>query len=143
MIEENQGEAQSRRPIFYSMSFTYDFNIMTEDQTYFSYAYPYTFTRLCRFIKDLKGVSGIMKDRTPFCQSLSGIDVPYLIVTSRIDHENYDAIMPSEHQPDDLPVQKKKKTVILTGRVHPGESNASFMMEGFIKFITNKTDPIA
>ena len=25
--------------------------------------------------------------------------------------------------------------MILTGRVHPGESNASYMMEGFIKFI--------
>ena len=26
---------------------------------------------------------------------------------------------------------------MLTGRVHPGESNASFMMEGFIRFITS------
>ena len=26
---------------------------------------------------------------------------------------------------------------VLSGRVHPGESNASFMMEGFLKFITS------
>ena len=32
---------------------------------------------------------------------------------------------------------------MLTGRVHPGETNASFMMEGFIKFITSPTDPVA
>lgn len=25
----------------------------------------------------------------------------------------------------------------MTGRVHPGESNSSFMMEGFLKFITS------
>lgn len=44
-------------------------------------------------------------------------------------------IDPEEFAPDQLPFSKKKKIVILTGRVHPGESNSSFMMEGFIKFI--------
>lgn len=33
--------------------------------------------------------------------------------------------------------------MVLTGRVHPGETNASYMMEGFIKFITSPTDPVA
>ncbi len=30
----------------------------------------------------------------------------------------------------------------MTGRVHPGESNSSYMMEGFIDFITSN-DPVA
>ena len=30
----------------------------------------------------------------------------------------------------------------MTSRVHPGETNASFIMEGFLKFITSK-NPIA
>lgn len=42
-----------------------------------------------------------------------------------------------------MPAQRRKKTVVLTGRVHPGESNSSFMMEGFIKFITDPTNPVA
>lgn len=28
--------------------------------------------------------------------------------------------------------------MIVAGRVHPGESNASFIMQGFIKFITSQ-----
>jgi len=63
--------------------------------------------------------------------------VPYLIVTSRAHEENFRMISKSEHAPDYLPVQQMKKTVVLTGRVHPGESNSSYMMEGFIKFITS------
>lgn len=36
-----------------------------------------------------------------------------------------------------IPKIKYKKIVMVTGRVHPGESNASYMMEGFLKFITS------
>ena len=74
---------------------------------------------------------------------MAGVDVPYLIVTSRAHEENFRMISKSEHAPDYLPVQQMKKTVVLTGRVHPGESNSSYMMEGFIKFITsNKPDAV-
>lgn len=33
-------------------------------------------------------------------------------------------------------MQKKKKYIIISGRVHPGEANGSYMMEGFMRFIT-------
>ena len=49
--------------------------------------------------------------------------------------------MAEEHDSGIVPFIEKK-VVILTGRVHPGESNASFMMEGFLKFITS-SNPIA
>jgi cytosolic carboxypeptidase protein 2/3 len=32
---------------------------------------------------------------------------------------------------------KKKKAVIITARVHPGEANSSYIMEGIIKFLTS------
>lgn len=35
-----------------------------------------------------------------------------------------------------VPFFTEKKHIILTSRVHPGESNSSYMMEGFIDFIT-------
>ena len=38
-----------------------------------------------------------------------------------------------------IPSDGKKRVIILTGRVHPGESNSSYMMEGFIKFITGNS----
>jgi murein tripeptide amidase MpaA len=32
-----------------------------------------------------------------------------------------------------------KKCVVISARAHPGESNGSFMMEGFLKFICGDT----
>ena len=79
---------------------------MVQDETYFAYSFPYTFTRLSRFLKTIKSDTDRVdhiKDCTPLCQSLSGIDVPYLIVTSRANEENYEDILESEHSKDNLP----------------------------------------
>ena len=43
---------------------------MDEDETYFAYSYPYTFTRLSNFMKELKANPEIKKhtnDATPLC----------------------------------------------------------------------------
>ena len=45
-----------------------------------------------------------MKDCTPLCKSLSGVDVPFIIVTSRANDENYLMIDANEHEPDCVPV---------------------------------------
>lgn len=54
------------------------------------------------------------------CKSLAGNDVDMLIVT------NFTS------DPQEIAV---RKAAILTSRVHPGESNASFMMKGVIDFL--------
>jgi cytosolic carboxypeptidase protein 2/3 len=38
-----------------------------------------------------------------------------------------------------LPSYKKKKNIIVCARVHPGESNSSFMMHGFIQYLLGNT----
>jgi hypothetical protein len=64
-----------------------------------------------------------------------------LTVTSRVNKKNFDEIDPSEFPSiDSIPLNKYKKHMIICSRVHPGESNASFIMQGFIKFITNPTN---
>jgi len=37
----------------------------------------------------------------------------------------------------------KRKGVVITARVHPGESNGSWMMKGVLNFLTNTEDPAA
>ncbi|MFM7850974.1 MAG: M14 family zinc carboxypeptidase [Flammeovirgaceae bacterium] len=60
--------------------------------------------------------------KTVLCKSLAGNDVDMLIVT------NFSSI------PEDIAV---RKAIILTSRVHPGESNASWMMKGCIDFLVS------
>lgn len=59
------------------------------------------------------------------CKSLAGNDVDMLIVT------NFASI------PEEIAV---RKAIILTARVHPGESNASWMMQGVIEFLVSDDD---
>jgi len=40
---------------------------------------------------------------------------------------------------DKVPVNKTKKYMIVAARVHPGESNSSFITQGFLKFITSQS----
>lgn len=58
--------------------------------------------------------------KTVLCKSLAGNDVDMLIVT------NFSS------DPQDIAV---RKSVILSSRVHPGETNASWMMNGVIDFL--------
>lgn len=63
--------------------------------------------------------------KTVLCKSLAGNDVDMLIVT------NFGSM------PEEIAV---RKAIILTGRVHPGESNASLMMQGVIDFLVSDDD---
>lgn len=78
------------------------------------------------------------------CKSLSGLEVPVLTISSRIHSRTFELIDESEFaSPDQVPLNKFKKYIIVCSRVHPGETNASFIMQGFIKFITSPTNPEA
>jgi len=90
---------------------------MDYDETYFAYSFPYTFSRLSRLLRALKEDGAItqhIKDCTPMCKSLSGVDVPFLVVTSRVHEDDHHLIDASEHEPDSIPVQKSKKILFLT-----------------------------
>ena len=52
------------------------------------------------------------------CYSLSGVEVPLLTITDFNDLE--------------IPLHERD-IFALSARVHPGESNSSWMMEGFLK----------
>ena len=57
---------------------------------------------------------------TCLCKTLAGNPLNMLLISNFLSTQ------------DDL---AKRKSVILTARVHPGESNSSFVIEGAIKFL--------
>lgn len=55
---------------------------------------------------------------------MAGNSVPLLTITSPVQSQAQSRV---------------KRAVVLTARVHPGETNGSWMMKGFIDFITGQS----
>ena len=94
-----------------------------DDTVYLTHCYPYTYTDLCDYLNKVCYFE--VRDRirkTTLCRSVAGNDVDLLIITN------------FESEPILL---SQRKSVILTSRVHPGESNASWMMQGVIDFLVS------
>ncbi|XP_066439396.1 cytosolic carboxypeptidase 2 isoform X2 [Eleutherodactylus coqui] len=105
----------------YCLTWTFEFP-HDKDTCYFAHCYPYTYSDLSR---DLQGWmsdparSQYCKLRA-LCRSLAGNTVYLLTITSP-------SVNPA--------LAVSKKAVVVTARVHPGETNGSWMMKGFLDFI--------
>ncbi|CAC5414449.1 AGBL2_3 [Mytilus coruscus] len=110
---------------FYSLTWTVQFP-NSHDTVYFAHCFPYTYTDLQDYLLDCSNdpiKSKICKQRV-LCRTLAGNLVYVLTITS-----------PSQ-APEDI---KHKKAVVITSRVHPGECNASWMMKGFLDYLTGNS----
>lgn len=105
----------------YTLSFKCTFQY-DHDVVYFSHCYPYTFSDLTTFLS--KNCNPIQtKDRlkrTQLTRSIAGNPVEMLIITDL------------ESSQDEI---AERPAIVLSSRVHPGESNASYIMEGIIEFL--------
>ncbi|PNF23664.1 hypothetical protein B7P43_G02497 [Cryptotermes secundus] len=106
-------------------SYTLTFNIEfphDNDQVYLAHCYPYTYTDLQDYLGQLQNhpVKSTYSKLRLLCRSLAGNNVYYLTVTA----------------PSLQDEAKKKKAIVVTARVHPGETPASWMMKGFMDFLT-------
>ncbi|XP_008572264.1 PREDICTED: cytosolic carboxypeptidase 2 isoform X1 [Galeopterus variegatus] len=106
---------------FYCLTWTIQFP-HDQDTCFFAHFYPYTYTDLqCYLLSVAKNPtqSRFCKLRT-LCRSLAGNTVYLLTITN----------------PSQTPQEAAaKKAVVLSARVHPGESNSSWIMKGFLDFI--------
>uniref|UniRef100_A0A452FMP9 Cytosolic carboxypeptidase 2 n=1 Tax=Capra hircus TaxID=9925 RepID=A0A452FMP9_CAPHI len=105
----------------WTIQFPYD-----RDTCFFAHFYPYTYTDLQRFLLSVANSpvkSQFCKLQT-LCRSLAGNTVYLLTITNP-------ARTPQE--------AALKKAVVLTARVHPGESNGSWIMKGFLDFILSNS----
>ncbi|XP_062432409.1 cytosolic carboxypeptidase 2 [Rhea pennata] len=107
------GEGQAAYCLTWTVRFPHD-----GDTCYFAHSYPYTYSDLQRYLQAVVGDpvrSQYCKVRV-LCHSLAGNTVYLLTISS----------------PTGAAV---KKTVVLSARVHPGESGGSWVMRGFLDFI--------
>ncbi|XP_071809409.1 uncharacterized protein [Asterias amurensis] len=110
---------------YYSLTWTCIFP-HDNDVCYFAHCYPYTYSDLQDYLQNLTNdpvCSKFCKQRI-LCRSLAGNIVNILTITS-----------PAKN-PEDA---KMKKAIVLTARVHPGETNSSWMMKGFLDFLTSSS----
>lgn len=140
---------------FYTLTFSYVFE-EADETFYFAYSYPYTYTDLINYVEDLKTSYSSILTVNPLCTTLAGNLCPVITITNDIstyntwdeealklhksaagrrilkirESRNYD-LRKSKHQ--------AKRGVFITARVHPGESNSSYIVKGFIDFLVSQS----
>ncbi|PWA24829.1 hypothetical protein CCH79_00010067, partial [Gambusia affinis] len=119
---ENNDDDVRLYSLTWTLQFPYD-----SDTCYLAHCYPYTYSRLQRYLKQITSnpaVASYCEVRT-LCQSLAGNAVYVITITSRGSSREE---------------VRNKRAVVVTARVHPGETNGSWMMEGFLDFLLGDSD---
>ena len=112
---------------YYTLSFTVNFDY-DDDSVYFAHCFPYTYTDLKYLLHEVWTEPNRDRIRKTFLtRTLAGNEFEGVIIT------NFNSA------PEDI---AQRQWIIITGRVHPGESNSSFIVEGIIKFLISQ-DPWA
>lgn len=105
---------------YFSLTWTFQFP-HNNDTCYFAHCYPYTYTNLQEYLSSINNDpvrSKFCKIRV-LCHTIARNMVYVLTIATPL--KNADS--------------RKQKAVILTARVHPGETNSSWIMKGFLDFI--------
>ncbi|XP_032370963.1 cytosolic carboxypeptidase 1 isoform X2 [Etheostoma spectabile] len=118
---------------YYTMTFSTSFS-HKDDVCYFAYHYPYTYSTLKMHLTKLEAL------RTPqiylrqdvLCKTLGGNSCPLLTITA----------MPESNSNDHICQFRNRPLIFLSARVHPGETNASWVMKGTLEFLMS-TSPLA
>ncbi|KAM7003446.1 LOW QUALITY PROTEIN: cytosolic carboxypeptidase 4-like [Tautogolabrus adspersus] len=123
-----------RTSTFYTLTFTVTFK-HHEDVCYIAYHYPYTYSALKAHLKELQRCvdpSRVFFRQQVLCGTLKGNSCPLVTITA----------CPSSRSWRDLHQLRNRPCIVLTARVHPGESNASWVMKGSLEFLCS-SDPVA
>lgn len=110
----------------YGVTWSYTFR-HNGDTCFFAHSFPYTYSDLQGYLQKIltnKNKAQFCKYKI-LCHTVAGNAVPLLTITS-----------PSL-TPDD---SQAKRGVVVTARIHPGETNGSWMMKGLLDFLTSSAD---
>uniref|UniRef100_A0A8D0EG63 Cytosolic carboxypeptidase 2 n=1 Tax=Strix occidentalis caurina TaxID=311401 RepID=A0A8D0EG63_STROC len=117
-IRYYQGGGGGEEPAAFCLSWTTRFP-HDGDTCFFAHSYPYTYSDLQRYLRVLAGdpVRSQYCAVRALCRSLAGNTVYLLTITSPAG------------------AAAAKRVVVLSARVHPGESGGSWAMRGFLDFL--------
>ena len=120
-VEESKKKKKMINSQMYTLQFTHVFE-KSGDLCYFSYSYPYTYSDLQLFLKNVKLMKSSIQymRRNILCKTLAGNICDILTITE-----------PAAT----LQELKSRAVIIITARVHPGETNSSWIMQGVIEFL--------
>lgn len=90
------------------------------DQYYFAYCYPYSYTQLQKYIRSIELKNYPFLSHKVLCKTILNKNIDMLFITN----------------PGSLEVKGfQKRTIVITSRIHPGETPASYMCEGLIDYL--------
>ncbi|XP_074774731.1 cytosolic carboxypeptidase 2 [Athene noctua] len=117
-IHYYQGGGGGEEPAAFCLSWTTRFP-HDGDTCFFAHSYPYTYSDLQRYLQALAGDPARSRycEVRALCRSLAGNTIYLLTITSPAG------------------VAAAKRVVVLSARVHPGESGGSWAMRGFLDFL--------
>ncbi|NWU99416.1 CBPC4 carboxypeptidase, partial [Upupa epops] len=124
----------TRGKFYYTLTFSIKFP-HKDDVCYLAYHYPYTYSTMMSHLDSLeqnRNPKKVYWRQQTLCQTLGGNLCPLLTITA----------MPESKKREDLEQFCNRPYVFLIARVHPGESNASWVMKGTLEFLVS-SDPIA
>ena len=100
---------------YYTLSFSHTFELRN-DTVFFAYSMPYTYTEMQSMLDsyELNPERNQFIHRKNMCRSLGGNNCDYLTITNKGTLEEIRA----------------KRAVVISARVHPGETVGSWMMLG-------------
>ncbi|XP_060157079.1 cytosolic carboxypeptidase 1 isoform X3 [Globicephala melas] len=112
---------------YYTITFTVIFP-HKDDVCYFAYHYPYTYSTLQMHLQKLESAHNpqqIYFRQDVLCETLSGNSCPLVTITAMPESNYYEHICQFRNRP----------YVFLSARVHPGETNASWVMKGTLEYL--------
>uniref|UniRef100_G3TZ89 Cytosolic carboxypeptidase 2 n=1 Tax=Loxodonta africana TaxID=9785 RepID=G3TZ89_LOXAF len=124
-IKYYKNNTDDKQQPFYCLTWTIQFP-HDQDTCFFAHFYPYTYTDLQCYLLSVANnpVQSQFCKLRALCRSLAGNTVYLLTITN-----------PSQSPQE----AAAKKAVVFSARVHPGESNGSWIMKGFLDFILSNS----
>ena len=120
--------AAAGEEVNYTLSFSHVFE-KNQDNVMFAYCYLYTYSDLqfffSHYIESRNLMSFFFCRKEILCKTVAGNSCYLLTVTSKCHNEM---------------TLLSKPVIFVTARVHPGESNSSFLVHGFIEFIVSDSN---